>query len=757
MAAAEARAAWQRAANRCLVQEDAKRAPKLACCPSSSMLQSDSSNGNATNAQDHSAPYFMPLNWNPMSSNLPLDAKWWLQLQPNFGHPRDHVCEQPNLLEDELDEKRAETTVPTSKFTEEPLLGESMDIDRKVNECLLESPCMVSTASMKRNSESGVEEMKTVTSCPQQPIKHKVDMSDYLYRDEELLDWKPVDRLISKKHEKVSSDLNTPWAGGNKNKPWWWISDKDELASLVAQKSQQHIENCDLPRPTQTVHVSGNPFGCLENLDANGIFASTLGQKLHAGICSPFDYAQNTSSTGSSDDKNWSSGGGYLLHDSAKLYSFNIFTRRDFFPLRKSSIFVCVLHGNQGYRTTESDSPEGKQIPEGDPSRAQLLEALRHSQTRARKAEMAAQKAYNEKNHIIKLLFRQASHLFAYKQWIHMLQLESLCLQLKIKDHPISTLFPVLPWMPLKGTPSSKDRNTRRKGRNQATCNICKYVVVFAFGLGLAGAGAMIACKLAAIAPERLCSLALLNATGGGFECFPKIDRQMISLAFRFLRAKTPEQRALVDLETHYTKEYLDEFVGSCTRRKILYQEYVKAISSTGMQSNCGFEGQINACWTHKMTPKELDTIRSSGFLVSVIHGRDDIIAQLSHARKLAEKLHPAARMVELHGGHLVSHERPEEVNQALKELIKASKFKLRPEDWSCSPEGASRWLVSGMQMSPSIRSNEGASGLVTVYNLFGRVKLCFLYFIGVFLMGFQQMRNILRIMKPVRVAASDS
>jgi len=31
-------------------------------------------------------------------------------------------------------------------------------------------------------------------------------------------------------------------------------------------------------------------------------------------------------------------------------------------------------------------------------------------------------------------------------------------------------------------------------------------------------------------------------------------DGQMLSLAFRFLRAKTPEERALVDLETHYTK-----------------------------------------------------------------------------------------------------------------------------------------------------------------------------------------------------------
>ncbi|KAF2931896.1 hypothetical protein DAI22_05g245400 [Oryza sativa Japonica Group] len=202
--------------------------------------------------------------------------------------------------------------------------------------------------------------------------------------------------------------------------------------------------------------------------------------------------------------------------------------------------------------------------------------------------------------------------------------------------------------------------------------------------------GAMISCKLAAMAPHRICSLALLNVTGGGFQCFPKLDGQMLSLAFRFLRARTPEERALVDLETHYTKEYLDEKVGSCTRRTILYQEYVKGISSTGMQSNCGFEGQVNACWTHNMTTKELDTIRSAGFLVSVIHGRSDIIAQLCHARRLAERLIPVARMVELHGAHLVSHERPEEVNNALMELIKATKSMMKPEEWSSQPENSS-------------------------------------------------------------------
>lgn len=41
---------------------------------------------------------------------------------------------------------------------------------------------------------------------------------------------------------------------------------------------------------------------------------------------------------------------------------------------------------------------------------------------------------------------------------------------------------------------------------------------------------------------------------------------------------------------------------------------------------------------------------------------RYDVIAQLCHAKRLAGKFYPSARMVELHGGHLVSHERTEEV-----------------------------------------------------------------------------------------------
>ena len=87
-----------------------------------------------------------------------------------------------------------------------------------------------------------------------------------------------------------------------------------------------------------------------------------------------------------------------------------------------------------------------------------------------------------------------------------------------------------------------------------------------------------------------------------------QFDRQTLSIALRFLRAKTPEQRAAVDLDTHYSQvktplisgfiiclfcfkcrmqlltensskiyvsvmqEYLAEYIGLKTRRAILYQ-----------------------------------------------------------------------------------------------------------------------------------------------------------------------------------------
>ncbi|KAI3762377.1 hypothetical protein L1987_52806 [Smallanthus sonchifolius] len=264
--------------------------------------------------------------------------------------------------------------------------------------------------------------------------------------------------------------------------------------------------------------------------------------------------------------------------------------------------------------------------------------------------------------------------------------------------------------------------------------------------------GGMIASKLAALFPDRLLSLALLNVTGGGYECLPKLDRQTLSIAVRFLRAKTPEQRAAVDLDTHYTQEYLEESVGGETRRTVLYQEYVKAISSSGMQSNHGFDGQINACWTHKLSRTDLEMIRNGGFLISVIHGRYDVIAQVSHARRLARKLYPFAKMVELHGGHLVSHERTKEVNEALLELIRAAESQTRPHDWTNLSEKSTGFWSTSWNFSSGYKAEGGSSNESIMIGIGETIRRIMLYIFSIFVLAFEYILRVPRRIRPVKV-----
>lgn len=140
--------------------------------------------------------------------------------------------------------------------------------------------------------------------------------------------------------------------------------------------------------------------------------------------------------------------------------------------------YVFIFSHNNDHGPANLDEPDDER------SKAQLLEALCHSQTRARKAEKAAQQAYTEKEHIISLFFKQASQLFAYKQWLQLLQIENFCLQLNNKD--------CLPWSPYKGRPMKKGQRRAGKRSGRPRYEISKGAVAFALGLGLAGAGLLL-------------------------------------------------------------------------------------------------------------------------------------------------------------------------------------------------------------------------------------------------------------------------
>ncbi|XVF80249.1 hypothetical protein PTKIN_Ptkin15bG0056000 [Pterospermum kingtungense] len=427
MAAAEARALWQRTANRCFVQEDAKRAPKLACCQSSSSSkQADSSPTGVADAHDHPAVGFMPLNRDPSYSNIPPDMRWWLQLQPSYGPQKGLTNEQLNDLADEVESLKAEINSPSKVTRVQP--QEAQDD---------------SGVDGKRNHGYSIDSSETIKSY-------------------EFLEMESVECQVFKENNDLYYDPVSLWVGGGNAEPWWRTTDKDELASLVAQKSLDFIENCDLP-PPQKMHVRRYTHACSGSFD--GDLVSSLARKSQTGpIPSPFVYARASPDSVRTHERQASSvGEGKIQFASGTPSS-----------------------------TTQKDIIE--QVLVADPTNAQLLEALRRSQTRAREAEKKAKQAYAEKEHVIKLFFKQASQLFAYKQWFQMLQLEALYVQVKNNEQPISTLLPaVLPWKPYNSQKLRKSWQKtgrgRRGKRSQPGPDINKCAVAFALGLSLVGAG----------------------------------------------------------------------------------------------------------------------------------------------------------------------------------------------------------------------------------------------------------------------------
>ncbi|KAL8494891.1 hypothetical protein ACS0TY_019162 [Phlomoides rotata] len=411
MALSEARAAWQRTANRCFVQEDAKRAPKLACCPTvpSSVKQADPGPNRGQNVP---STIYVPSNLNVSYSNLSPSSKWWLYVQPNCGYQKDSMDEQFNSVEG--------GTGTLARSEEDPagLIGQSIT---KHLSC--------------EKTEFGVKEEEFVTfstwNC-QDPLKVE-DVGDL----------------------KVEADSKSSWIEVDKNTPWWRTADMDELASFVAQSSLDHLENCDLPRP-QNAHLKKDvdSISCSAH---DGIPGSLLDTKL---------------------------GTGTHYHHNAHLHT-------------ASACQKLEGHSLSGADETSRDTPTHERMLEmdnfgNDATKAQLMEALRHSQTRAREAEIAANQACAEKEHVVKLVFRQASQLFAYKQWLKLLQLETMYLQfINNTSQSVSTVLPpVLPWKPQRTRKIRKNSDT--SSSRKWACpqyDASKYAVVFALGLGLAGAG----------------------------------------------------------------------------------------------------------------------------------------------------------------------------------------------------------------------------------------------------------------------------
>lgn len=259
MAAAEARTAWQCRANCRFVQEDVRIAPRFSSFPSSSSskAESDSAPENASEGIDHFTPGCM--SYNP-SSELATNTKWWLNLEPNFGPQKEFTYEQLKLLEAELEDLNSgfvnKPAIISDYYQCNGVIRNQNDIKNTVDS-FVEQPCKVSVTCTKNDQSKGMQELKAETgNGPQLPKKR--DPGEFWYSDDHLMNLDSFNCLSSEEPKKLSSGLESQWVGTEKTEPWWRSAGKDELASLVAQKSLEHIENCDLPRP-QIKHSRKGP------------------------------------------------------------------------------------------------------------------------------------------------------------------------------------------------------------------------------------------------------------------------------------------------------------------------------------------------------------------------------------------------------------------------------------------------------------------------------------------------------------------
>ncbi|XP_062120080.1 uncharacterized protein LOC133834473 isoform X2 [Humulus lupulus] len=424
MAAAEARTTWQRTASRCYFHDGVRE--KYSSCPSSSCSSKSEFDYSPDNAaKDHLHPF---ANYDVLTGR----RRWWLNQEPNFVYHKNFISEEGISLEAQLE--ILSNDVCEESQTKKGFIAKTS--------CSMEQLRKVSVTCNENGQDTRIHELKAVS--PRKTAAGK-DVRDLWYLDEHYLNLDSLNCLVSQDPKKLSSDYESHWVGADKTEPWWRSACKDDLASLVAQKSLEHIENCDLPRPrAKNYRKQQQPSACSQNFDHDDVLSSPLDQMSESRF-SNMDYSSGSPNSG------------------------------------------CSPH--ETFRHDAQDSTDN------DQSKAQLLKALCLSQKRAREAEKAAKQAYSEKEHIITLLFRQASQLFAYKQWLQLLQIENICLQLKSKNQPIGNLFPSVK-APCKGSSRQAQKGhqhragKKRQGKPQHEIN--KSVVAFALGLGLASAGLLL-------------------------------------------------------------------------------------------------------------------------------------------------------------------------------------------------------------------------------------------------------------------------
>ncbi|KAI3471228.1 hypothetical protein Pfo_027891 [Paulownia fortunei] len=425
---------------------------------------SESVYGSYSFAHDHK-----PCKGNASSLDLVPDAKWWLN-HHKLGRGYSH--DQLNVLDEDVKLLAASYVDGNTKAGVNQLIEEYFTTYPKNDAAICSGmPLEHCCCHCKNNGGSWLQEFEST-------------INDDLPSNAHLMGLDSCNCLLFERPKKLCSDLDSDWIGLKNIEPWWHAVDKDDLTFLVSQTSSHHIRNCD--SGVQSMHVekvSDNSIICFDQFEEQMTDKETK-------VSLVADCTQGN--LASVEDKEVS----YM----ADCTQGNLASVSMDKSLGKQGLMECILQESDGtfstrdsFNTAKVDSSD-TQGSSGDLSRAQLLEALCHSQTRAREAEKLAQESCDEKDHVTNLFFQQASCLFAYRQWLRILQLETLCLHLRSKDQLSSFTTPaLLPWVRSKGMTLRKNRHKAAKKKpGKPICYISKCAIAFAVGLSLASAGLLV-------------------------------------------------------------------------------------------------------------------------------------------------------------------------------------------------------------------------------------------------------------------------
>ncbi|KAG0578109.1 hypothetical protein KC19_5G205800 [Ceratodon purpureus] len=473
MTTSDARTMWQRtASNR--VHDDTIRAPKLAHCPSLPKPQPEMCHSEMVRGVDPApGSYYWTNSWSS------LDTKTMWQMSPSaFCDQRSEYlaldeflgsrCLKPSGLQELAAERTSNVKLNSGMMgiTSDYATGAELELEWQLIvdpkpksglsasfravECKMRNDARMRNAAVGRNNNIPVEAITSMnknlheselTKCFGESVE--VDERGELERQtrEQVLLKESMGKCQQARGNCTLHGSQSICFTGDASPSAmttsisWRTANKEALATLVAQKAKERLENCDLPTPLSRSVLKEPLESCdfiadarpesMESFDIN-----VMKSVLQAGEANRGESLEILASPN-------------VLETEEASYSTGQFARMSL-PLtiptkcQASSAMRRGCHSSSFADNRQASWMGGDKVMCASSlgrTSGPLGEALCHSQTRAREADKRAEESLQNYQRVAHLFFREASLSFTYRQWVGSLQAENARLKMYVHRH----------------------------------------------------------------------------------------------------------------------------------------------------------------------------------------------------------------------------------------------------------------------------------------------------------------------------------